>query len=62
VAEDEIMNEEASDSEADWEDEEQYFGNDKAEEKAKRVEMHMRKEDELEFEDEVEYAAEDILR
>jgi len=56
------MNEEASDSEADWEDEEQYFGNDKAEEKAKRVEMHMRKEDELEFEDEVEYAAEDILR
>lgn len=47
MAEDEVMGSEASDSQADWVDEQQYFANDKAEEKAKRVEMHMRKDDEL---------------
>jgi pre-rRNA-processing protein TSR1 len=40
---------------------EEYQDN-KAEEKAKRVQMQSRKEDELEFEDEVEYAAEEQLR
>jgi pre-rRNA-processing protein TSR1 len=34
----------------------------KAEERARRVEMQMRGDDELEFEDEVEYAAEELLR
>lgn len=58
------MKEEASDDEEeeDWEDMMDQQLEDKEGEKKKRVEMHMRKDDELEFEDEVEYAAEEVLR
>lgn len=52
---------ESEDDEADWEDQEEMEDN-RAEEKARRMEMHMRQDEELEFEDEVEYAAEEILR
>jgi hypothetical protein len=56
------MNEEESEDSGNWEDEMEHHLEEKEGEKAKRVEMLMRKDEELEFEDEVEYAAEEILR